>query len=194
MSFAQNPAVTLTNVSFDWPDGTAALHNLTATFNRGRTGLIGDNGTGKTTLLRLIAGELRPSSGSITASGRVGYLPQQLTLRTGTTVAELLGVHYRLDALRAIESGDADPGHFDALADDWDVEARSLATLDRIGLSGVGLDRRIGSLSGGETMLAALAGLQVAGDEIVLLDEPTNSLDASRGTGSTTRSRRGAAR
>ncbi len=177
MSFAQNPAVVLTNLSFAWPDGDAVLSELTATFNPGRTGLIGDNGTGKTTLIRLIAGELRPSSGSISTSGQVGCLPQQLTLRTGATVAELLGVRDRLAALRAIESGDADPLHFDALADDWDVEARSLATLDRIGLPGIGLDRPVGTLSGGETMLAALAGLQLAGTEIVLLDEPTNSLD-----------------
>ena len=177
MSFAQNPAVVLTNLSFAWPDGDAVIGDLTATFNPGRTGLIGDNGTGKTTLIRLIAGELTPSSGSISTSGQVGHLPQQLTLRTGATVGELLGVQDRLAALRAIESGDADPRHFDVLADDWDVEARSLATLDRIGLPGIGLDRPVGTLSGGETMLAALAGLQLAGNEIVLLDEPTNSLD-----------------
>lgn len=177
MSFTQNPAVVLTNLSFAWPDGDVVVDDLTATFNPGRTGLIGDNGTGKTTLIRLIAGELRPSSGSITTSGQVGYLPQQLTLRTDAGVAELLGVHDRLGALRAIESGDADPRHFDVLADDWDVEARSRATLDRIGLAGIGLDRPVGTLSGGETMLAALAGLQLAGNEIVLLDEPTNSLD-----------------
>ncbi len=194
MSSTQHPAVTLANISFAWPDGSLVVRDLTASFNSGRTGLVGANGTGKTTLLRLIAGELAAGSGSITTDGQVGYLPQRLTLRTDATVAGLLGVHDRLAALRAIESGDAHPRHFEALGDDWDVEARSLATLDRIGLSGVGLDRRIGSLSGGETMLAALAGLQVAGDEIVLLDEPTNSLDASRGTGSTTRSRRGAAR
>ncbi len=177
MSIAQNPAVVLTNVSFSWPDGDAVLRDLTAAFTSGRTGLIGDNGTGKTTLIRLIAGELTPSSGSISTGGQVGYLPQQLTLRTGATVAELLGVHDRLAALRAIESGDADPRHFDVLSDDWDVEARSLATLDRIGLPGIGLDRAVGTLSGGETMLAALAGRQLAGNEIVLLDEPTNSLD-----------------
>lgn len=43
----------------------------------------------------------------------------------------LLGIKKRLDALRAIESGDVDPAHFDTLDDDWDVETRSLATLDR---------------------------------------------------------------
>ncbi len=177
MSSTQHPAVTLANISFAWPDGSLVVRDLTASFNSGRTGLVGANGTGKTTLLRLIAGELAAGSGSITTDGQVGYLPQRLTLRTDATVAGLLGVHDRLAALRAIESGDAHSRHFEALSDDWDVEARSLATLDRIGLSGVGLDRRIGSLSGGETMLAALAGLQVAGDEIVLLDEPTNSLD-----------------
>lgn len=177
MSFAHNPAVTLTNVSFAWPDGDVVVRDLTATFSPGRTGLIGANGTGKTTLLRLIAGELGPNTGSITTNGQVGYLPQQLTLRTDATIAELLGVRRRLDALRAIEAGDGRPQHFDVLADDWEVEARSLAALDRIGLSGIDLDRPIGTLSGGETMLAALAGLRLAGNEIVLLDEPTNSLD-----------------
>ncbi|MGC4154451.1 MAG: ABC-F family ATP-binding cassette domain-containing protein [Propionicimonas sp.] len=177
MPLTQKPAVTLANLSFTWPDGTPVFGGLSATFNSGRTGLIGDNGTGKTTLLRLIAGDLVPTSGSVTTAGQVGHLPQQLTLRTGATVAELLGVQHRLAALRAIESGNADPVHFDALADDWDVEARSLAVLDRIGLPGIALDRSVGTLSGGETVLAAIAGVQLSGAEIVLLDEPTNNLD-----------------
>lgn len=176
MSTTSHPVV-LSGLSFAWPDGTPVLTDLDAAFGSGRTGLIGANGTGKTTLLRLIAGELSPVAGSVTATGRVGYLRQHLTLRTGATVAELLGVRARLDALRAIESGDADPHHFDVLGDDWDVEARSRAVLDGIGLVGIGLDRPVGTLSGGETVLAALAGRRLAAEPIVLLDEPTNNLD-----------------
>ncbi len=177
MSIVQNPVVTLDGVSFTWPDGVPAIHDVTAAFNAGRTGLIGANGTGKTTLLRLICGELTATSGSIATTGQVGYLSQRLTLHTEATVAELLGVRTALDALRAIESGDSSPHHFDAVGDRWDVEARSRAALDRIGLANIGLDRPVGTLSGGETVLAALTGLQLSGDDIVLLDEPTNNLD-----------------
>lgn len=177
MQSTQKPAVTLAELSFSWPDGTTVFHDLSATFSTGRTGLIGDNGTGKTTLLRVLAGDLTPSSGSVSMTGSVGYLFQHLNLDTDATVAQLLGIAPRLAALRAIESGDADPAHFEALADDWDVEARSLPALDRIGLPDIGLDRGVGTLSGGETMLAALCGLQLAGHEVVLLDEPTNNLD-----------------
>ncbi|MGO1482285.1 MAG: ABC-F family ATP-binding cassette domain-containing protein [Brachybacterium sp.] len=177
MPTTQNSAITLTDTTFTWADGSRALDGLTATFGAGRTGLIGANGTGKTTLLRLVTGELRPTAGTIAVRGQVGYLPQQLTLRTGATVAELLGIDHRLRALRAIEAGDASAEHFDALADDWGVEARALAALDAMGLVGIGLERSVGTLSGGETVLGALTGLRLAGDEIVLLDEPTNNLD-----------------
>lgn len=177
MSFTTTPAVTLADLSFSWPDGSPVLEGLTATFAVGRTGLIGNNGTGKSTLLRLIAGHLTPTSGSVSVTGEVGWLPQHLTLRTDAAVADLLGVSGRLGALRAIESGDADPRHFETLADDWEVEARSLAALDRIGLADIELDRPVGTLSGGQTVLAALVGLQLAADDVVLLDEPTNDLD-----------------
>ncbi len=170
-------SVVIDDVTFAWPDGTPVLRDLRAALSAGRTGLIGANGTGKSTLLRLIRGDLTPSSGSITTSGDVGYLPQLLTLRTRTTLAELLGVRRQLMALRAIESGDVDQRYFDTLGDDWDVEARARAGLDRIGLAGVDLDRVVGTLSGGETVLAALAGLWLAETAIVLLDEPTNNLD-----------------
>jgi len=170
-------SVVIDDLTFAWPDGSPVLRHLRAAFSAGRTGLIGANGSGKSTLLRLIAHELTPSSGSITTSGSVGYLPQQLTLRTGTTLAELLGVRRQLDALRAIEAGDVAQRHFDELGDGWDVEARARAELGRIGLAGVDLDRVVGTLSGGETVLAALAGLRLADTAIVLLDEPTNNLD-----------------
>ncbi|MDR0417185.1 MAG: ATP-binding cassette domain-containing protein [Propionibacteriaceae bacterium] len=181
MPLTTPPAVVLSAVSFAWPDGDPVLSGLTAAFNAGRTGLIGANGAGKSTLLRLIAGQLAPTAGAITTTGRVGYLPQTVVLDTGAAVADLLGVRRQLDALRAITAGDADPRHFDALGDDWDVEARAEAALAEHGLDGLGLDRPVGRLSGGEAMLAALAGLKLGGAPITLLDEPTNNLDrASR--------------
>ena len=77
------PAVVCTALGFAWPDGTPALTDLDVSFDTGRTGLIGRNGSGKSTLLRLIAGRLRPSTGTITTAGDVQYLPQELPLDTG---------------------------------------------------------------------------------------------------------------
>src|SRR5699024_9224852 len=96
---------------------------------------------------------------------------------TESTVAELLGIQQKLHALRAIESGEVHEGYFQTLGDSWDIEARARAVLDSIGLYDIDLDRKVKSLSGGEAMLAALAGLQQDEHEIVLLDEPTNNLD-----------------
>lgn len=182
MSTTVAPAISLAHLTFVWPDGTLALRDLSAALTPGHTGLIGPNGTGKTTLLRLIAGDLRPTSGEITRTAEVGYLPQDLTLRTDLTVAQMLGVSEKLQALHAIESGDSDIRHFDALDDDWNVEARCRSALARIGLHDLALDRRVGTLSGGETVLAAIAGQQIRGNTIVLLDEPTNNLDVTART------------
>lgn len=171
------PTVLLDRVSFAWPDGSLALSEVSGAFGAGRTGLVGRNGSGKSTLLRLIAGELAPTTGHVAASSEVAYLPQRLTLDVGRPVAELLGVAAPLGALRAIESGDADPRHFDAVGDDWDIEARSHAALAEAGLRPDMLERRVGELSGGEAVLTAIAGIRLRGAGITLLDEPTNNLD-----------------
>ncbi|MFE7843809.1 ABC-F family ATP-binding cassette domain-containing protein [Microbacterium sp. NPDC057407] len=171
------PAVVLDHVSFTWPDGSSALADVSGAFGAGRTGLVGRNGSGKSTLLRLIAGELVPSTGHVSTSTDAAYLPQQLTLDVDRPVAELLGVATALTALRAIESGDADPRHFDAVGSDWDVESRSRAALADAGLAPELLDRRIGELSGGEAVLTAIAGIRMRAPAITLLDEPTNNLD-----------------
>ncbi|WP_329209339.1 ATP-binding cassette domain-containing protein [Streptomyces sp. NBC_00683] len=179
MSHPLTPTASLTcsALSFSWPDGTEVLDGLSLSIGRGRTGLVGSNGSGKSTLLRLLAGRLRPTQGSVTVGGSLAYLPQNLTLDTGLRVDAALGIAERRTALRAIESGDVAVEHFETVGDDWDVEERALATLGSLGLGGIDLDRTVGQLSGGETVLLRLAALLLERPDVLLLDEPTNNLD-----------------
>ena len=170
-------AIVCSDLTFAWPDGAPVLSGVTVSFGPGRTGLIGVNGSGKSTLLRLIAGELRPGSGTVRTDGEVGYLPQAITLGTHRSVSDLLGITAARDALHAIEAGETGEEAFAAVGDDWDVEERARAWLDRLGLTSLGLDDRVERLSGGETVLAALAALFLRRPDILLLDEPTNNLD-----------------
>ncbi|MFF8411357.1 ABC-F family ATP-binding cassette domain-containing protein [Streptomyces omiyaensis] len=166
-----------TSLCFSWPDGTGVFDDLGVTVGPGRTGLVGANGSGKSTLLRLLAGELTPTSGAVRAGGEIGHLPQNLVLETGRRVDGILGIERKRAALHAIEAGDPAEAHFAALGDDWDVEERALAALDQLGLGAVGLDRTVGELSGGESVLLRLAALLLARPDVLLLDEPTNNLD-----------------
>src|SRR6516225_2980199 len=170
-------AIVCSDLSFSWPDGASVLSGLTASFGPGRTGLIGVNGSGKSTLLKLVAGELRPASGVVQARGEVGYLPQTTTLGTHRIVSDLLGITAARNALHAIEAGETGEEAFATLGDDWDVEERARAWLDRLGLVHLRLDDRVERLSGGETILVALAALFLRRPDVMLLDEPTNNLD-----------------
>jgi ATPase subunit of ABC transporter with duplicated ATPase domains len=170
-------SIVLGDLSFSFPNGRVVLSQLSASFNPGRTGLIGANGSGKSTLLGIIAGELRPTAGSVTVDGEIGYLPQNLTLDVGATVASLLGIDSVREAIRAIEAGSVDPAAFDAVGDDWSIEDRAREWLARLGLSHVALDDPVGRLSGGETVLTALSALLLRRPAVLLLDEPTNNLD-----------------
>ncbi|MFD3475313.1 ABC-F family ATP-binding cassette domain-containing protein [Streptomyces sp. NPDC058695] len=174
---APSASLTCSGLSFQWQDGTPVLDGLSLAIGRGRTGLVGTNGTGKSTLLRLLAGQLAPSQGSVTVGGSLAYLPQNITLDTAMRVDQALGIAERRAALRAIENGDVSEEHFDTVGDDWDVEERALATLGSLGLADVELDRTVGQLSGGETILLRLAALLLERPDILLLDEPTNNLD-----------------
>ncbi|MFI8182697.1 ATP-binding cassette domain-containing protein [Actinacidiphila glaucinigra] len=171
------PSLGCSALSFRWPDGTPVVDGLSLTIGRGRTGLVGANGTGKSTLLKLLAGRLRPTRGSVSVGGSLAYLPQDVTLDTGLRVDQALGIAERRAALRAIETGDVGEEHFETVGDDWDVEERALATLGSLGLGGIELDRTVGRMSGGETVLLRLAALLLRRPGVLLLDEPTNNLD-----------------
>ncbi|WP_245766732.1 ABC-F family ATP-binding cassette domain-containing protein [Streptomyces colonosanans] len=174
---SHTPSITCTSLAFSWPDGTAVFDDLQITFASARTGLVGVNGSGKSTLLKLIAGELTPSGGTVRVAGEVGYLPQNVTLDTALRVDEALGIAVTRAALHAIEAGDAAEEHFATVGDDWDVEERAEAVLGELGLAHIGLDRTIGEISGGESVLLRVAALLLRRPDVLLLDEPTNNLD-----------------
>jgi ATPase subunit of ABC transporter with duplicated ATPase domains len=170
-------SIASTNLSFSWPDDTPLFTDLSFTIGDGRTGLVAPNGAGKSTLLRLIAGEYLPTAGTITVDGTVGYLPQTLPFVAERRVADVLGVASVLDALAALNAGDAGEDVFTAIGDDWDIEERTRAQLDRLGLGHIAFDRRLGSLSGGEVVSLGLAAQLLKRPDVLLLDEPTNNLD-----------------
>ncbi|CAL2072458.1 ABC-F family ATP-binding cassette domain-containing protein [Streptomyces murinus] len=177
MSSASSSSVNLSSLSFAWPDGTTVFDGLDVSFGPGRTGLVGVNGSGKSTLLKLMAGELAPADGTVKVMGDVGHLPQNVTLDTALRVDRALGIAEQRAALHAIEAGDVSERHFETVGDDWDVEERALVTLGELGLGHIGLDRTVGEVSGGESVLLRLAALLLRRPDVLLLDEPTNNLD-----------------
>lgn len=125
-----------------------------------KAGIIGINGTGKSTLLKIIAGVEQPDSGSVvTASGvRIGYLPQNPGFAAGTTV------------LAQVFSGAAS-----AARQAKEYEAKSILT--RLGITE--FDRDVSTLSGGQKRCVAIASALITPCELLVLDEPTNHLDSS---------------
>ncbi|WP_062988865.1 ABC-F family ATP-binding cassette domain-containing protein [Nocardia anaemiae] len=174
--------LSLSDLTFSWPDGTPVFDGLDAVLGPGHLGLVGGNGAGKSTLLRLIVGELTPARGSITVTGRLGYLRQDLGLGDGQRVDAVLGIAETRKALHRIESGIGEESDFDIVGAQWDVEESAIALLGRLGLhyladSTEQLDRRLETLSGGETVLLGLVAELLRDPDVLLLDEPTNNLD-----------------
>ncbi|NUW39331.1 ABC-F family ATP-binding cassette domain-containing protein [Nonomuraea rhodomycinica] len=169
--------IVCSRLSFSWPDDTPLFTDLSFTVGGGRTGLVAPNGAGKSTLLKLIAGEYRPRAGSVSVGGVLGYLPQSLPLAGDLTVAEVLGIAPLIAALDAIESGDTREEHFTTIGNDWDIEERTRAQLDRLGLGDLAFGRALRTLSGGQIVSLGLAAQLLRRPDVLLLDEPTNNLD-----------------
>jgi len=167
--------ITLDGLAQSTPDGRVLFENLTLAFGREKTGLVGRNGVGKTTLIRLILGEQLPAAGAITVAGRLAALRQQLVPPPSASIGELLGVTDSLARLARLETGSGRAGDLEAA--DWSLGQRLEAALAEVGLADVALDRPAETLSGGEVTRAALAALLVAQPDFILMDEPTNNLD-----------------
>jgi ATP-binding cassette subfamily F protein uup len=126
-----------------------------------RVGVAGLNGSGKSTLLRLLAKAEEPDSGRVTHRRdlQVSALAQALDLNPSATVREVVLAE-----------------HFDA-EHEWAGSAEIRDILDGLGMPGLGLDEKVGTMSGGERRRVALAALLVKQVDLLILDEPTNHLD-----------------
>ncbi|MEQ9528885.1 MAG: ABC-F family ATP-binding cassette domain-containing protein [Parvibaculaceae bacterium] len=168
-------SISLSNLSWSTPDGRTLFTDLSLQFGPVRTGLVGRNGTGKTTLLKLIGGALSPARGAVQAKARIAMLRQSVQPAPGETIAALFDAEAPLALLRRAEAGAASA---EELAEaDWTLEARMAAGLAELGLA-VPPETPLAELSGGERTRAMLAALVFSEPDFLLLDEPTNNLDA----------------
>ena len=204
LSLAKDPLVLaqLTDVSLSFPD-KKVLEGVSLTVYPGdRISLVGDNGAGKTSLFRMLAGDLRPDTGTVSLAGgiRIGYLEQDLAdpaedpertcmeaaLEPFAYLVELEDRVQRLaaglaDADRASglleELGDAQ-GRFEA-SGGYEFRAKTGATLAGLGLPESLWNRRVSELSAGQRVRLALARVLLEEHDLILLDEPTNHLDVA---------------
>ncbi|AZI57082.1 ABC transporter ATP-binding protein [Nakamurella antarctica] len=189
----------VSGISYTLSDGRELLADVTFRVGEGRvTALIGPNGTGKTTLLRVITGELNPDEGAISRSGGLGVMPQFIgSVRDESTVRDLLlsvspepirKAAAALDAseLEMMEStDDATSIRYAQALSDWaDVDGYGQETVfDKCTVAALGIPfdraqfRAVTSLSGGEQKRLVLELLLAGPDEVLLLDEPDNYLD-----------------
>jgi ATPase subunit of ABC transporter with duplicated ATPase domains len=159
--------------------------------SRDRVGVVGPNGTGKTTLLRVLAGLQVPDRGSVTlapATATVGYLPQEPERRAGETVraffARRTGVTVTASELEAATLTIAtDHDRYDVALNRWlglggaDLDARMGPVWAGLGLDARLLDQDMTTVSGGQAARASLGAILLAQFDVFLLDEPTNDLD-----------------
>lgn len=179
-NFKKEIMLILQNISYIHPNKDLLFENINLNINKqDKIALIGDNGIGKSTLLKIISGIHKPSGGIIQTSSNPYYIPQIYGQFNDYSIAEALQINYKINALKEIIKGNADEKNFESLEDDWLIEERTLESLALWGLNNFRLDTKMGELSGGQKTKVFLAGIAIHQSEIILMDEPSNHLDVT---------------
>lgn len=165
-------------LSYIHPNKDILFQDISLSVSAGEScAIVGNNGIGKSTLLKIIAGKLSPAAGKIICENIIYMIPQHFGQYDSMTVAEALGVADKLKALAAILDGRGDEKDFELLNDDWDIQERLKESFAKWGIMHISPDTMMGTLSGGEKTKVFLAGLNIHEPAITLMDEPTNHLD-----------------
>ena len=160
------------------PNKDILFQNISFSVSSGdKRAIIGNNGIGKSTLLKILAGRLAPSAGTVLCDDRLYLVPQHFGQYNGQTVADALGLSEKLQALYAILGGRGTENDFTVLNDEWDLEEQISAAFTKWGIDYITPDMSLASLSGGEKTKVFLAGIEVFKPDMILMDEPTNHLD-----------------
>lgn len=175
--FAQPPSFILHQVTCQFPTGDTLFGPLNLSLEPSLCALVGRNGSGKTRLLRLLAGLDEPATGHIERFGSHAWVAQQHVISSQTTLAELLGYDAIFAARKRIDSGDYQPDDLALLDGYWDIAERLSEAFINAKLPPFDPDKPAGELSGGERIRALLCGAFTAEADFMLLDEPTNHLD-----------------
>ncbi|OBZ92882.1 cobalt ABC transporter ATP-binding protein [Pararhizobium polonicum] len=152
--------------------GRMVLQPLTLTLTERRIGIIGLNGSGKTTFARLINGLVKPTTGQVTVNGLDTVRDASATL----AAAGFIFQNPQHQIIMPIVHEDIAFGLKNRGLKADEIERRTAAVLERFGIPHLA-KRRVHELSGGETQLVAIASVLVTGPGILILDEPTNQLD-----------------
>jgi ABC transporter related len=172
--------LTLQNISYTHQNKDLLFSDINLTVNNHeKTALIGNNGVGKSTLLKIIAGELQPTYGQIIVETEPYYVPQIFGQFNHLNIAQALLIEDKLNALKEILNGNTSEENFNLLNDDWTIEDRCKEALNYWQLNDLDLSQKMETLSGGQKTKVFLAGISIHQPELVLLDEPSNHLDVS---------------
>lgn len=171
------PCILINQITYIIPNVKPLFQELSLSLSNNKTGIVGKNGTGKSTLLKLIVGELVPDYGSISTNGVLAYCPQDLTFLANQTVARALGVDEKINAFLNIANGSIDENDYAVLADDWHIQEKIQKQLKAFGLAYLQLNQTMSTLSGGERTRLMLAKAFLASPDFIIFDEPTNNLD-----------------
>lgn len=170
--------LTIQNLSYTHLNKDLLFSDINLTVNNhDKIALIGNNGVGKSTLLKIIAKELQPFDGQIDAEAEPYYIPQIFGQFNHLTIAQALRIENKLNALTEILNGNISEGHFNILNDDWTIEDRCNEALQYWQLSDLALSQKMEMLSGGQKTKVFLAGISIHQPELILMDEPSNHLD-----------------
>ncbi|MEL4871146.1 ATP-binding cassette domain-containing protein [Pantoea agglomerans] len=175
--FAQSPSFILHQVTCQFPTGDILFGPLNFSLEPSLCALVGRNGSGKTRLLRLLAGLDEPASGHIERTGTHVYVAQQQDILPHTTLAQLIGYEAIFAARSRIDSGDYQPEDLEMLDGNWDLAERLSEAFIHAKLPPFDPDKIASEFSGGERIRALLCGAFTAQADYLLLDEPTNHLD-----------------
>lgn len=172
-------SIVVNSLTYIHSDGGMLFNNISFSIQSGdKVFMVGRNGIGKSTILRIITGDLQQTEGEIIIREKPFYVPQHFGQFDNLSVLEALQIQEKINALHAILKGDASLQNLEKLNDDWDIEEKINAALKQWRIENINLSKKMSCLSGGEKTKVFLAGISIHSSNLVLLDEPSNHLDS----------------